>query len=141
MPRPPRRRKWPIALVLLILAVPIVWYLGFNSTGSNGQPTPASSSSATSSGSTLSGTEAKRLESGLSGSNTADYRALWVAKDYPSPPTGRTAVTLDNGTFVIHGKYGRIDADIASAGKTTRWRLLLLRADAHWNIYTMTEVK
>lgn len=146
MLHPPRRSRkglWAV-VILLVLAMPIGAYVVFGGGSVKTPSTPTVSSSPTATASLqadMSGNEAKRLESGLGSTNKTDYDALWVNREHPAPPTVRTAVMLDSGTFTSRGKYGRIDADIASAGGTTRWRLLLLRTGAHWNIYTMNEVK
>jgi len=143
MLRRPRRRKWPLVLVLLVIsAVAVCGYLVFGNGGVKSQPTPNASGtpSAASAGTTLPGSEAKRLESGLTSSNPATFNGLWVKHRPPLPPSG-TTIDLIDGTFTMRGDYGRVDATITMKGKTSRQRLLLLRRDNHWKIDRMSEVK
>jgi len=91
----------------------------------------------------LTADEAATLASDLVSADTTSYRSAWydTAMTPPEAPAG-TKLMIDTGTFQSQAAAGKVNAVVTLPGKSPEtWRLLLLRKNNHWLVYTMEEVK
>lgn len=91
----------------------------------------------------LTADEAAKLASYLVSDDTTSYRSAWydTATLPPKAPAG-TKLVIDAGTFQSQQDAGTVNTTVTLPGKAPEaWRLLLLRKDDRWTVYTMEEVK
>lgn len=91
----------------------------------------------------LTADEAVKLASDLVSADTTSYRSAWYdATAMPPKAPAGTKLTIDDGTFQSQANAGKVNAVVTLPGKPPEvWRLLLLRKDDRWTVYTMEEVK
>lgn len=149
-----RRVKIGIALlVAAAIAVAAVWFAMSGRSGgmqadkltssttqpAKGLPTTAGSIQPTTA---LTADEAKQLATNLLSQDDASYRSAWAAGTLPPKAPAGTKLVVDAGTFTSQQDAGKVNATITLPGKAPEaWRLLLLRKDGRWLVYTMEEVK
>jgi len=148
------RVKVGIALLAAAaVVVAAVWFAMSGQSGGVQADKPASSTaqpakdSPTTEGSTQPATaltvgEAKQLATNLVSQDAASYRSAWATDTLPPKAPPGTKLVVDAGTFTSQQDAGKVNATITIPGKAPEvWRLLLLRKDSHWAVYTMEEVK
>ena len=91
----------------------------------------------------LTADEAAKLASDLVSDDMTSYRSAWydAATLPPKAPAG-TKLVINAGTFQSQQDAGTVNATVTLPGKAPEvWRLLLLRKEDRWTVYTMEEVK
>jgi len=149
----PRVKTGIATAIAAVIAVVAVWLAVGRSGGAQAEkPTsPSAQSSATPSvasatpspKTTLAADEAVKLASDLVSADTASYRGAWYDTTVTPPKASAgTKLVIDVGTFQSQQDAGKVNATVTLPGKSPEvWRLLLLRKDDRWTVYTMEEVK